>query len=144
MTTAQAAANAAAVGLGIRFAARLIDFAIAGALAGALGALMGFGYDWLVVGALLVLAYFAVTTALLGGTIGKRLLGLRVVDGDGRSPSLGRSLAREAFVALGAIPFVGPLLAIVAWIAIAVTVRQSPTGEGVHDRLGGGTRVVRS
>lgn len=144
MTTAQAAPNAAAVGLGVRFAARVIDSVIAGALAGALGMVMGFGFLWLGVGSLVIFAYFALTTALLGTTLGKKVFGLRVVGAEGERPALPRAMAREAFVVVGAVPFVGPLLALVAWIAIAVTASKSPTGQGLHDRLGGGTRVVRS
>lgn len=144
MTTAETTANAAAVGLGIRFAARALDAIIAGALVGVLGAVMDFGFVWLALGAVIILAYFALTTAFFGATPAKRLLGLRVVGPDGNRPSLPHSFAREAFVALGAVPFVGPLLALAAWIAIAVTASKSPTGQGLHDRLGGGTRVIRA
>jgi len=45
---------------------------------------------------------------------------------------------------LGAIPFAGPVLALAAWIWIIITIRASPSGQGKHDTLAGGTRVVRA
>ena len=44
------------------------------------------------------------------------LRGLRVVGEDGKWPSLTQSLKREAFTAVGAIPFVGPLIAVGLWL----------------------------
>ena len=44
---------------------------------------------------------------------------------------------------LGAIPFAGPLLALAAWTNIIMTIRSSPLRVGTHDRLAGGTRVIR-
>lgn len=112
------------------------------ARAAARGRWMGFGFDWLLVGTLSILAYFTVLDTLVGATLGKRVLGLRVIGPDGGRPSLRQALAREAFTVVGAVPFVGPLLAIGAWIWIARTIRANPLRQGGHDRLAGGTRVV--
>jgi uncharacterized RDD family membrane protein YckC len=68
--------------------------------------------------------------------------GLRVLGPDGGRPTLRQALIRESFTVLGAIPFAGPLLALAAWIWIAATIRSSPTGQGKHDTLAGGTRVA--
>lgn len=46
--------------------------------------------------------YATLAHALAGATLGKRLLGLRVVGPDGARPSLGRSTARSALVVLSA------------------------------------------
>jgi hypothetical protein len=58
-------------------------------------------------------------------------------------PTYHESLIREAFTVVGAIPFVGPVLALGAWISIVWTVRSSALRRGKHDILAGGTRVVR-
>ena len=42
------------------------------------------------------------------------------------------------------IPFIGGLLLIIAVIVIAVTINGSPTKQGKHDELAGGTQVVKS
>lgn len=126
-----------------RIAARAVDYAILGVAGWALGSITGFGFGWLTGVALLVLAYFTLMDARAGATLGKAALGLRVVDADGGKPSIKAALAREWFVALGAVPFVGPLLALVTWTTLYFTIRYSPQGQGWHDRLAGGTRVVR-
>jgi len=41
------------------------------------------------------------------------------------------------------IPFIGGLLGVVAIIVIAVTINSSPTKQGKHDELAGGTQVVK-
>ncbi|UJR85018.1 RDD family protein [Sandaracinus amylolyticus] len=130
--------------LPVRLAARAIDVAIVVAMNVGLGQLMGFGFDWLIAGALLVLAYFALLDALVGATLGKLALGLRVVGPEGERVTMKQALTREAFTVLGAIPFLGPILALAAWIAIVVTIRKSPLRQGRHDVLAGGTRVVRA
>jgi hypothetical protein len=44
---------------------------------------------------------------------------------------------------IGAVPFVGPLLALGVWTWIVRRMQRSPLGQGPHDMLAGGTRVVR-
>jgi uncharacterized RDD family membrane protein YckC len=125
-----------------RIVARVIDAVILGVVGGAVGLAMDFNVLWLVLQAVLVFAYFVVLDVAWGTTPGKRLLGLRVTGPDGARPTTGQAAAREAFTLLGAIPFAGPLLALIAWIVIVVTVSKSPQGQGAHDTLAGGTRVV--
>lgn len=127
-----------------RFAARFIDAMLLVAATGGLGLLMGFGYDWLILNATIVFAYFALLDAFTGATLGKLALGLRVVGPDGGRPSIKQSLIRETFTLFGAIPFVGPLLALGAWVWITLSVRGSPLRQGKHDQLAGGTRVIVS
>lgn len=139
----------ASVGLGspadlpIRLAARAVDVVVATALNVGLGFVMGFGFDWLIVGASTVLAYFALSDTFLGATLGKLALGLRVVGRNGSRPTLKQALIREAVTIVGAIPVVGPLLALASWIWIAKTIRSNPMRQGKHDMLAGGTRVIR-
>jgi uncharacterized RDD family membrane protein YckC len=115
-----------------RFAARALDAALLLAAAAGLGLLLGFGWDWLLL------------DAFTGATLGKLALGLRVVGPDGGRPSLGQSLIRETFTLLGAIPIVGPPLALAAWVWIMLSIRASPLRQGRHDQLAGGTRVIRA
>jgi hypothetical protein len=44
---------------------------------------------------------------------------------------------------LSLIPCLGWILAPVAYIVIAVSINGSPTKQGKHDELAGGTQVVR-
>lgn len=125
-----------------RIGARLIDAVVVGAIGGAVGVLLDFSFLWLALQALLVFAYFVVLDVTVGTTLGKRLLGLRVTGPGGGTPTVGQAAAREAFTLLGAVPYAGPVLALVAWVAILVTIRSSPTGQGVHDTLARGTAVV--
>ena len=129
----------------VRLFARAIDTVVLVAIDVGLGlVVMGFGFDWLLTGAAIVLAYFVLFDVLAGTTPGKFVLGLRVTGPDGEHPSLKQALIREAFTVVGAIPFVGPVLALAAWVWIAVTVRSSALRQGKHDVLAGGTRVVQT
>lgn len=130
--------------LPVRIAARGIDVLVLVAIDLGLGRLIGFGFDWLLIGSAIVLAYFALLDVVAGATIGKLALGLRVVGPDGGRPSLRQALTREAVTVVGAIPFAGPLLAIAAWTWIALTIRSNPLRQGKHDLLAGGTRVIRA
>src|SRR5215472_3085774 len=87
----------------VRLAARAIDALILAVIGVGLGKLVGFGFDWLIVAAAIVIAYFVASDVFAGATIGKALLSLRVT-----------AFARESFILLGAIPFAGPLLALAA------------------------------
>lgn len=128
--------------LPVRVAARALDVAVLVGLDLALGSAIGFGWDFLVLGSLMVLAYFTLGDALVGATPGKLALGLRVVGPDGGRPTLSQALARESFTLVGSVPLVGPIVALGLWVWFSIEVRR--TGAGPHDRLAGGTRVVRA
>lgn len=137
------AAGAQAPGtLGRRFAARLIDAGAVALVGVPLGLLLDFGPGWLLLQAGLVYGYFVVLDVSWGTTLGKQLVGLRVTGPQGGRPTVQQAAVREAFTIVGSVPYVGPLLALVAWIVIAVTINASPTRQGKHDDLAGGTRVV--
>jgi uncharacterized RDD family membrane protein YckC len=144
MSTISTSASTVPAKIPVRLAARAIDVLIVGVIDGLLGKLIGFGFDWLVISAVIVIAYFVLCDVIAGATLGKRALGLRVIGPGGDPPSLRQALARESFTMVGAVPYVGPLLAIGAWVWIIVTIRSSSLGQGGHDLLAGGTRVVMS
>ena len=54
-----------------------------------------------------------------------------------------QSAIRNSFTLLSVIPYIGGLLAFIAYIVIAVTINNSPTKQGKHDELAGGTQVVK-
>lgn len=92
---------------------------------------------------LVVFGFFVVFEVLRGRTIGKRLFGFRVQGpGGALKPNLKQSAIRNSFLLLGVIPAVGWLLVLAAAIFIAVTIHNSPTKQGWHDRTAGGTQVV--
>jgi len=125
-----------------RIAARVIDTLILTAIGVAFGQVIGFKYDWLVMTASFVLAYFVLADVLAGATPGKVVMRLRVIGGQGEKPSVKQAFQREWFMLLGAVPFAGPFLALAAWVWIVVAMRSSPMRQGVHDRWAG-TRVVQ-
>jgi len=120
----------------------VIDAAVLAVFGLAFGRQVGFGFDWLIATAAIVLAYFVLADVLAGATLGKAVLRLRVTGQDGTKPSLKQAVVRESFILLGAVPFAGPFLALAAWIWIVVTIRSNPMHQGVHDRWAG-TRVMR-
>jgi uncharacterized RDD family membrane protein YckC len=134
--------------LWIRFAARLIDGIIVSIVAFGLAiALTGDSYN-LTAGlfsGVLTFAYFVGFEVTQGWTPGKKILGLSVRGAGGApKPDFKQSTIRNAFTLLGIIPFfIGSLLTFIAEIVIAVTINNSPTKQGKHDELAGGTQVVK-
>ena len=134
-------------GLVVRFFARLID----GIIVGVVSFLLSFFTDTLssiwVTGlftGLLMFVYFVAFETAQGWTPGKRVLGLRVHGpGGAPKPTAQQSAIRNIWTLLPIIPFIGGLLAFVAMIVIAVTISGSPTKQGKHDDLAGGTQVVK-
>jgi uncharacterized RDD family membrane protein YckC len=135
-------------GLGRRFLARLIDGILVNIVAFVLSLLVwGYDYWFLTTGlfsGVLMFGYFVLFEVTWGSSPGKRLLGLTVRGpGGAPKPQASQSAVRNAFTLLGVVPYLGPLLAVLAYIVIAVTIGGSPTKQGVHDELAGGTQVVR-
>jgi uncharacterized RDD family membrane protein YckC len=154
----------------MRFLARAIDNILVGIvvaiIASIIGVVFGLGsmhYGYSVgasyaasavsgvIGGALYLAYFALMESRRGQTVGKMALKLRTTGPDGNPPTLDEAIRRNFWEGLGAlaiIPLIGPLIGslaeLVIVIVIAVTVGQSPIGQGWHDRFAGGTRVIRA
>jgi len=113
-----------------RFFARLIDGILVNIVVFVLSMFL-FRDDW-----------FLVTG--LFSSVGKRLLGMRVLGSGGRpKPVFYQSAMRNSFTLLAAVPYVGSLLAFIAYIVIAVTINASPCKQGKHDELAGGTQVIK-
>jgi uncharacterized RDD family membrane protein YckC len=134
--------------LGIRWGARIIDGLLVGLVAGLLASLFNSGTSILVTGiftGLLMFIYFVAFEVTQGRTLGKRLLGLRVRGPGGASkPTLQQSAIRNAFTVLPILPYLGGFLGVIAMIVIAVTINGSPTKQGKHDEMAGGTQVVKA
>jgi uncharacterized RDD family membrane protein YckC len=132
-----------------RFVAVLIDGAVFVALALAIGLLAGGVHSNRINGTyevgiedgsratlvllLLFLAYYVICEAVFGRTIGKRLVGLRVVDGSGRHIGLGASLVRNLLRIVDGLFF---------YFVAAAAVWSSPRRQRLGDRAAG-TYVVR-
>jgi uncharacterized RDD family membrane protein YckC len=134
-------------GLALRFVARLIDGIIvnvvAVVIALAIGALTNYWVTGLFSG-LLMFLYFLAFESTQGWTPGKKVLGLSVHGPAGApKPDVQQAAIRNSWTLLNIIPFVGGLLTLVAVIVIAVTINGSPTKQGKHDELAGGTQVVK-
>jgi hypothetical protein len=82
-----------------------------------------------------------------------------VIGATGDRPRITQAAIRESFMVVGLVAFipfvvgvipfdtasmVGQALTPIVWIAIGVTISKSPTKQGVHDALAGGTRVLKS
>lgn len=134
-------------GLGIRFGARIIDGLLVGIVSGVLAALFGSSDNIMVTGlftGLLMFVYFVAMEVTQGRTVGKMLLGMHVRGpGGAPKPDFKQSAIRNAFTLLPIIPYVGGLLGVIAIIVIAVTISNSPTKQGKHDEMAGGTQVVK-
>ncbi|AGB23958.1 putative membrane protein/domain protein [Mycobacterium sp. JS623] len=134
-------------GLGLRFAARLIDGIIVNIVALGIAIAIGSLNNYWVTGlfsGLLMFLYFLAFEGTQGWTPGKKLLGLSVRGpGGAAKPDLQQAAIRNVWTLLNIVPFIGGLLTLVAVIVIAVTINGSPTKQGKHDELAGGTQVVK-
>ena len=122
----------------------MIAMSILGSVGGAFGG--SFSIGSLVFGILMaaiIIGYFAVMESQRGQTVGKMVLGLKTVGPDGENPTLEEAAKRSGWYALGIVPIIGGLLELGAAIYIMVTINQSPTKQGWHDKFAGGTSVSR-
>jgi uncharacterized RDD family membrane protein YckC len=135
-------------GLLTRFFARVIDGFIVGIVSFVLFFVTDTMSNYWVTGlftGLLTFLYFLAFETGQGWTPGKKLLGLRVHGpGGAAKPTLQQSAIRNVWTLLPIVPFIGGLLAFIAIIVIAITINASPTKQGKHDELAGGTQVVKS
>lgn len=152
-------------GLGLRFAAKLIDFilifivnlvvfvpvVVGNLVAGQNGAnpffSTGFSAGAVVASLVLVileLAYFVFLEQSRGQTLGKMAVSIKAVGPGGANPTTGEAFKRNAWLLLSIIPVIGGLAWLGFAIAIAVTISNDPANRGIHDRFAGGTQVVRT
>ncbi|MCV7281081.1 RDD family protein [Mycolicibacterium flavescens] len=134
-------------GLLLRWLARFIDGIIVGIVSWLLAMFTDNESSILVTGVftgVLMFVYFFAFETTTGSTLGKKLLGLRVLGpGGAPKPTAAQSAIRNSWTVLPVIPFVGGLLGFIAIVVIAVTISGSPTKQGKHDQLAGGTQVVK-
>ena len=134
-------------GLGARFGARVIDGFLVGILSFLIALLFGASSNIMVTGlftGLLTFIYFVALEVTQGKSLGKKLLGLSVRGAGGAAkPDFKQSAIRNSWTLLPIVPYVGGLLGVIAIIVIAVTISNSPTKQGKHDELAGGTQVVK-
>ncbi len=132
-------------GLGARFFARLIDGVLINVVVFFISLfLLDRDYWWLFSG-VLMFGYFVLFEVTNGATPGKRLLGLSVHGpGGAAKPDVTQSAIRNSFTLLSVVPYLGSLLALIGYAVIAVTINGSPTKQGKHDELAGGTQVVKT
>lgn len=134
-------------GLGARWFARVIDGVAILALSWVLALFFDSSSRIMVTGlftGLLAFVYFVVMETIVGRTAGKMLLGLRVHGPAGApKPTAKQSAIRNAWTLLPIIPFVGGFLGFLAIAVIGLTINSSPTKQGKHDELAGGTQVVK-
>lgn len=92
----------------------------------------------------IVTAYFVLMETQMGGqTLGKKLLGLRVVGPGGAPLDVQTSLKRNLYVAVNVVYCLGNSASFVLAIVIAVTLEQDPNKQGWHDKFAGGTQVLK-
>ncbi|MCK8675543.1 RDD family protein [Rhodococcus sp. HM1] len=139
-----------------RLGARVIDALIVGvpfAILTAIVAIADVFFLTAVVGLLsgvAMLGYATYFESTKGATVGKKVLGLSVTGPNGGLPTLEEAAKRNAYLGLQAltwIPILGWLFniaSLAAYIGVAVTIEQSPTKQGFHDKFAGGTQVVKS
>lgn len=138
-------------GLGSRFLALLIDFLLLSAVFFPVTRLVkgvwlmspadhAWRTGWFIsdplclVFLLVIFSYFVLLEGWFGCTIGKRLLGLRVIGTDGKKPGLPRSLLRNLMRLVDGLP----ALNILGAAFILVSSQRTRVGD-----LAAGTRVVR-
>lgn len=129
-------------GIGPRVIARIIDVGLLVIVGVLVGFALDFGTLWLVLYAALSYAYYVVLDTTRGATLGKTAMGLSIRGAAGGRPTPQEAAVRELVTVVGAVPFIGGLLSLAGWVAILVTTSQSPTRQGIHDRMAGGTQVV--
>ncbi|WP_230594245.1 RDD family protein [Rhodococcoides fascians] len=132
--------------LGLRFGARLIDGIIVGIVLAVFYVILPSGFFgsllFGIISAVLGFSYFVFLESSRGQTFGKQLLGLRTVGVAGGNPTQAEAAKRNAFMLLNVVPLLGGLLVFIAYIVIAVTINSSPTKQGKHDEIAGGTQVI--
>ncbi|MEU8894995.1 RDD family protein [Nocardia sp. NPDC048505] len=136
--------------LGVRVGARVIDTLIVLVPVNIIMRLIydsgtGFFVGVSVLGALALTAYFVLMETKQGTTLGKKLLGLRVL-GPGGAPkvTLEQSVKRNLYAILYVLPCIGQIASLALIIYMMITTSQDPNKQGWHDKFAGGTQVVKA
>jgi uncharacterized RDD family membrane protein YckC len=120
-----------------RIGARLLDAVLVGLAVGVVGGLLGLpDAAGLLLTVVAMIGYETLMLANGGQTLGKLLLGLRVVRADLAPPTVQDALVRSLVIDLiGVVP--------VGWLIVALVLERHRHRQGWHDRAAG-TLVVRT
>ncbi len=138
--------------LSLRFGASLVDTLVLALIVTApVGTLTVRWQGWLALTApvlqiALKALYYAVLEGRFGATLGKRLLGLRVVSANGTPAGLSRAAIRAAvfltvYAARDFVPWPDPVTFVLALLALFATARRRSGLRGLHE-VASGTRTV--
>ncbi|WP_334145159.1 RDD family protein [Corynebacterium nuruki] len=147
-------------GAGVRLGAFIIDAIIIGIVSFIIGLLIGGGLTdddgnvstgasilISIIGIVLWLAYRVAMETTRGASLGKMILGLKVVDANGNNLSAQDSFVRNVWYLasniLSMIPFIGWLFSLAIYIALGVTISKDPQKQSFTDKWGK-AYVVRS
>jgi len=130
----QAAPQLQYVSVGPRFLAVLIDTIILAIVNGIIGAVLHNSSAIGIISAVIGIAYYIIMEATQGATVGKMVLGLRVVRADGAPISWNESVIRNLLRIVDGL-FIYLIGAILVW--------NSPTRQRLGDRVAK-TVVIRS
>jgi uncharacterized RDD family membrane protein YckC len=127
---------------GLRMAARVIDAILTGIVGSLLGA-VSFDFDDLpsygsiAAFAIFALAYDALTTHYLGGTLGKLLLGMRVAEAESgmTPPTLPVAAKRAANRLLNLVPGIGSIIVALIGLASLVLLFTDDRNQTVMDKF---------
>jgi len=93
---------------------------------------------------LLGYAYAVWLEASRGQTVGKMVVGIKVIGPDGGLPANDVAARRNVWLLLSLVPVLGGILSFIAAVAIGVTINGDPFNRGTHDNFAGGSAVVRA
>lgn len=147
-------------GVGRRIVARLVDtvllfllwLVIQGRLIAIDIAIGGTGWAFFAFWLVVFVGYFALMESKRGQTIGKMMMKLETQGPYGEKPTLRMTISRNLWYGIAtwlvatALPAftLNSFLGLGAAMFITVTIRQSAMNIGWHDRIAGGTRVVKA
>ncbi|MEV6274555.1 RDD family protein [Nocardia sp. NPDC051832] len=136
--------------LGVRVGARVIDTLIVLIPVNVImrviyGSGTGFFVGVSVLGAIALTLYFVLMETQQGTTLGKKLLGLRVLGPNGAPKvTAEQSLKRNLYTLVYVIPCIGQIASLALIVYMMITTSQDPNKQGWHDKFAGGTQVVKA
>lgn len=86
--------------------------------------------------------YKVALEATRGQTLGKKMLGIRLIATDNRPMGWEHSIRRNVNIFYSFVPGIGSMLLMGSYIARLIAVLSSPYGQGYHDRWGN-TRLIK-
>lgn len=101
----------------------------------------------IIVGAIIMsvlsVAYKIGMEGAMGQTLGKKMLGLRLITTDGLPMGFGHAFKRNLNLFYALIPFIGAFAMLGSYVGRFFSVMNSPYNQGYHDRWGN-TRLIKT